>query len=142
VLHSTCSELFSIWREEKKYIERKRKEGVKKDLEKKEVEDVFGYEIIIKELNSKGLNLVNYAKELSGEKRIVVLFGIDDGISIVALRGDANVNMGELVKDVSALLNGKGGGRPDFGQGRGIDVKKIEMAKKIASERIKKDLVS
>jgi alanyl-tRNA synthetase len=35
---------------------------------------------------------------------------------------------GDLVREISAVVGGKGGGRPDFAQGGGTDAAKLEAA--------------
>ena len=55
------------------------------------------------------------------EKVIAILFSYADGTAIytAATSKDAPLRANELIKTVNALLNGKGGGRPDFAQGSG-----------------------
>ena len=40
----------------------------------------------------------------------------------------ARIKAGDLMKEISALLGGKGGGRPDFAQGGGNDASKLDEA--------------
>ncbi len=52
------------------------------------------------------------------------------------------VHAGELLKQVAALTQGKGGGRPDFAQGGGTEVSKVPDALKRAEELIRQALES
>jgi alanyl-tRNA synthetase len=50
------------------------------------------------------------------------------------------VDCGKVVKEICSVLGGKGGGRPDFAQGGGNDISKIDMAVQTA-ENILKDIL-
>jgi alanyl-tRNA synthetase len=53
---------------------------------------------------------------------------------------DRGVNAGNIVKEVSPLIGGGGGGRPNFAQGGGTQTEKISEAVKKAEEIIMKQL--
>lgn len=61
---------------------------------------------------------------------VVVLGGIIDGAGLIVLgaTSDQKVNLGNLVKEVTSNLGGKGGGRPDFAQAGGIPKEKLAEA--------------
>ena len=44
------------------------------------------------------------------------------------LKGDGRFHAGKLVKAVTALVDGRGGGRPDFAQGGGKSPEKLAEA--------------
>jgi alanyl-tRNA synthetase len=74
----------------------------------------------------------------------VVVLGTnnDKAIFAVGVTGDltAKVKAGDLVKELSKITGGNGGGRPDFAQAGGKEGKLVpealEMAKKILSEKL------
>ena len=59
--------------------------------------------------------------ELEGEAAIIAAVG-------PALKGDKRFHAGNLVKALTALVDGRGGGRPDFAQGGGRAVEKLGEA--------------
>jgi alanyl-tRNA synthetase len=65
----------------------------------------------------------------------VIILGasINDGAAILAavgtgLKGDKRFNAGQIVRALTALVDGKGGGRPDFAQGGGKSPEKLPAA--------------
>jgi alanyl-tRNA synthetase len=50
------------------------------------------------------------------------------------------VNAGEVVREVSPIIGGGGGGKPNFAQGGGTKPEKLEDAVKAAEKLIKKQL--
>lgn len=67
------------------------------------------------------------------EKGVVVLASNTDGkITFVAMATKAAVEMGihagNIIKDITAVAGGRGGGKPDMAQGGGQDVSKIDDA--------------
>jgi alanyl-tRNA synthetase len=53
---------------------------------------------------------------------------------------EKGVNAGEVVREVSPIIGGGGGGKPNFAQGGGMQPKKLQDAVKAAEETIKKQL--
>ncbi|MFI5625129.1 alanine--tRNA ligase [Nocardioides sp. NPDC051685] len=63
----------------------------------------------------------------------VVLFGdADDKVAVVAAVNPAGiakgVKAGDLIKELAPIIGGRGGGKPDFAQGGGTEVGKIDEA--------------
>jgi len=63
----------------------------------------------------------------------VVLIGdADDKVAVVAAVNPAGiakgVKAGDLIKELAPVVGGRGGGKPDFAQGGGTDVSKIDTA--------------
>jgi alanyl-tRNA synthetase len=75
------------------------------------------------------------------ERGVVALASSEDGkvTIIVAVSKDLTpkVHAGKIVQAMSEAVGGKGGGRPDFAQGGGSDVSKIEEALKKVFELLK-----
>lgn len=66
-----------------------------------------------------------------GNSVIVLISTIDEKVSIVVAVAKSltpKVHAGKIVQALSEVVGGKGGGRPDFAQGGGSDVSKIEEA--------------
>jgi alanyl-tRNA synthetase len=79
---------------------------------------------------------------------------LGSGIVVIGTRGDGNVNLvvavtkdltgrvkaGELVKRLSAIVGGGGGGRPDFAQAGGKDPEKLPAALAAVQEAVREQL--
>jgi alanyl-tRNA synthetase len=138
VMYNACKSIFTLWKYEKKSMEEKSKEIARKKIEDSGVDEVRGFEIMVKKIKASSRETMKIAKEFSGENRIIVVFGVegDNKISIVAYRGKADINLGKLVGDVSKMLGGGGGGKPDFGQGTGNNLAKLNYIIEFVRKRI------
>ncbi|WPX10032.1 alanine--tRNA ligase [Anaerocellum danielii] len=80
------------------------------------------------------------------DSKAIVLNLIQQGSKVTILMSCSKeavkkgVDCGKVVKEVCSILGGKGGGRPDFAQGGGCDILKIDMALQ-AAENILKDVL-
>jgi alanyl-tRNA synthetase len=140
ILVNSCNALSFLRKKERKDLEGKVEDNLEDYENIRHAKDVSGYSILIKDVPG-GANALKSAKKDSGGKKIIVAFGVDsDRISIVATRGSADIHMGKLVSEISRILGGRGGGRPDFGQGSGTDLSKIKEAMDFAMNSIRKSL--
>ncbi|HDH28293.1 MAG TPA: alanine--tRNA ligase [Euryarchaeota archaeon] len=138
MLYETCLHIFNdLWKGERKLLETAKKEATDNQAQEFEVLSAGGFEIIVSRVEGSAKDILKLAKKLSGTNRIVVLFGVGDRVSVVATRGDAAVDMGGLTRELAELLGGRGGGRPDFGQGSGVDTAKVAQAMEYALSAIK-----
>jgi alanyl-tRNA synthetase len=83
--------------------------------------------------NKKDLRSLNDTLKSKLGSGIIVLAGIEDKkINLVASVSrdviDKGIKAGDIVKKVSAVLGGNGGGRPDMAQGGGKDKSRIDEA--------------
>lgn len=98
------------------------------------VEDINGVKVLIKAFKGKeagGLrDIVDKAKDKLGS--CVVILGTDNEKAAFAVGVTKDligkVKAGDLVREISAIAGGKGGGRPDFAQAGGKDGHKVEEA--------------
>lgn len=75
------------------------------------------------------------------EKAVILLVQVKDGkIMLAAGAKNAPIKAGELVKAVSAVLGGSGGGRDDFATAGGKDISQIQNACELALKLIKDKL--
>lgn len=97
-----------------------------------QAKDVAGVKVLAAKVDGvdrKGLlTMMDQLKNKLGDS-VVLLASVDDkGIALVAGVSKAltsTLKAGDLMKDVTAKLGGKGGGRPDSAQGGGTDVEKL-----------------
>jgi alanyl-tRNA synthetase len=68
-----------------------------------------------------------------GEKGVIFLAGENNGkVQLVALSTTPQISAGELIRKVAPIVEGKGGGKPDFAQGGGKNPGKIgELLQKV-----------
>lgn len=79
------------------------------------------------------------------EKSVIVIGAMTDGkITFVAMASKEAVSMGvhcgKIIKDVTAVAGGRGGGKPDMAQGGGQDANKIDDALAKADEIVESQI--
>jgi|TARA_B100001971_G_C18262828_1_gene588651 alanyl-tRNA synthetase len=139
-----CQQVFRAWKDGKKNLNLLRKKDAKEKV--KDLENKFSkcgeYSILVTEIETDREETFRTSKNLAGNKRIVILFGIDGRISVVGSSDSkAPVNMSHLVKETCKILGGGGGGNKDFAQGAGFNKNKLGDAKKWVKEQIEAKLI-
>jgi alanyl-tRNA synthetase len=108
--------------------------GAKADI-KSEV--INGVALVVDEFVGDAKAMIDEIKNRH-EKVAVMLFVTDeDKISVTAGVKGLDINAGEWLKTVCAVMDGKGGGRADFASGSGKEKAKLEEAKTSALEFVK-----
>jgi alanyl-tRNA synthetase len=93
-------------------------------------------------------SLRNMADQFKAENpNAVVVLGTntDDGqVQFIAAVSDSliqrGINAGEIIRNISALTGGKGGGRPNMAQGGGKDINKAQEALDAAVKMVREKL--
>jgi alanyl-tRNA synthetase len=135
-LPDTVNRFFEEWKELKKENER-----LKAELAEARVKAMMGDAVEInglKVLSKKILHadveeLIKAATEFSKNDDVVALLASDvGGVKFVVAAGERaqkmGVNSGAIVREMSKLVGGGGGGKPGIAQGGGTDVTRIEEA--------------
>jgi alanyl-tRNA synthetase len=93
--------------------------------------------------------MVETANEIirKNEATVTIFYGSDGkNARIMVMAGEAairkGVNAGEVVRDVSKIIGGGGGGKPNFAQGGGTEVGKLSEAIRKAEEKLRQQLSS
>jgi len=86
--------------------------------------------------------LIKVATELSKDDNMVAILASDlDGVKLVVAAGDhaqkKGVNSGAIVREISKLVGGGGGGKPGIAQGGGTDTGKIHEALERGKEMVR-----
>lgn len=106
-------------------------------------EDVDGIKLFISSMEDMDMNSLrdsaDKVKDKLGEASVVVLAGVKEGkVSLVVMCGEDAVKRGimagNIIKDVSKLIGGGGGGRPNMAQAGGKDDSGINAALAKAKE--------
>jgi alanyl-tRNA synthetase len=91
--------------------------------------------------------MVQTANEMikRNEATVTLFYGTDGkNARVLVMAGEKavekGVNAGEVVCEVSPIIGGGGGGKPNFAQGGGTQIEKLEDAVKAAEKLIKKQL--
>ena len=134
--------IFNGWKKLRKEIQILSEKTAKNGSEEiGDFENIGDYEVLIGEVESGAGTTIQIANELISEKRIVIIFGIDERISVVGTCDhEININMGEIVSAASKILGGGGGGKPDFAKGAGVNKDKLPEAKDKVRDYIMKKL--
>ena len=112
-----------------------------KELQKAAVKEIKpvekdGINFVIERIDNA--NLREIATDLKGryDNLVALLAGENKGkVQIVALSGVPEIKAGDLIKEFAPVVNGRGGGKPDFAQGGGSDVSKIDELIQKAKEK-------
>lgn len=92
--------------------------------------------------NRDGESLKHLAQALIAHPQTIALLGSrdQDAARIVFARSaDAAGDMNALMRDACALLDGRGGGKPDLAQGGGRSVEKLDEAIDVAARALSKE---
>jgi len=154
-LAETAKRMVGEWKEARREKERLLKEIVAGETAKlgegsrvAKVKKIGGLKIVTQEFDSVDVDrMIMMANEhvKKDSKAVVVFCGSDEKTArLVVMAGEEavkrGVNAGEIAKEAAAVLGGGGSGRPNFAQGGGTRVRKIQEALKKAEETIKKRL--
>lgn len=105
-------------------------------------EEVIGEAKVVVAIVENGdlKKIVDDMKNANEKLAILLLQAKDDKVLIVAGSKNTNIKAGEWIKNISPIVGGGGGGRPDFAQAGGKDVTKVEDARIAALTYAKENL--
>lgn len=135
-LPATVTRFFSEWKEQKKEIERLAQKVV--ELEKKDLtgEVVGGVQVVVKRIDAAAKELVALAGSIAEAGGVALLVGVNEKATVVATSGNPAVNAADIVKEVTGILGGRGGGKPNLAQGAGPDTSRVEQALETGRQQI------
>ncbi len=138
-LPETAERFFNEWKDARKEAERLKKELAKLlvyELEKK-IEKIGSVEFIGEIVEGDIDNLREAAISLRRPKRIVVLISEDTNTVVVSVGDKLDLKAGDIVRTITSIAGGGGGGRKELAQGR---IKNILKARDAIAE-VKKSLI-
>ncbi len=101
----------------------------------REAKDIGGVKLVMARVEGiEGKQLRSMVDDLRGKLRsgiVMLAVSKDDGVTLalgVTQDLTSRFKAGDLVREVSQIVGGKGGGRPDFAQAGGRDVSKLDEA--------------
>ncbi|MCK4929432.1 MAG: alanine--tRNA ligase, partial [Methanosarcinales archaeon] len=135
-LPETTGRFFNEWKDFKKENARLKEElaSARVGSLMSDAVDIAGFRVISRTLPGADIEeLVKAAAEFAKEPDVVALLVSDQGgAKIVAAAGDkaldSGVKSGDLIREMSKVVGGGGGGRPELAQGGGPDASKIDEA--------------
>lgn len=147
-LPETSARFFNEWKEFKKENARLKEElaSARATSMMSDAVELAGLRVITKTLPGADIEeLIKAAAEFTKKPDVVVLLASDlGGAKLVAAAGDGAVNVGansgNLVREMSKVVGGGGGGRADLAQGGGPDASKIDAALKRGMELLKESI--
>jgi alanyl-tRNA synthetase len=147
-LPSTIERFFDEWKDLKKENTKLKDElaHVRVSQLITDAETINGIRVIAKAVtHADSDELTKTAGELTQENDVVaVLISEMDGVKIVAAAGEEavknGVNVGLIVKEMSAIVGGGGGGRPNMARGGGTDPSNMTGALDRGIELLKEQL--
>jgi len=135
-LPDTVNRFFEEWKDFKKENERLKAELAEARVKAMmgDAVDVNGLKVLAKKIPHADVEeLIKAATEFSKNDDVVAILASDkNGVKIVVAAGaraqKLGVNSGAIVREMSKLVGGGGGGKPGIAQGGGTDANKIEEA--------------
>ena len=135
-LPDTVNRFFEEWKDFKKENERLKAElaQVRVKAMMSDAVDINGLKVLAKKIPHADVEeLIKAATEFSKNDDVVAILASDkSGVKIVMAAGaraqKMGVNSGAIVREMSKLVGGGGGGKPGIAQGGGTDASKIEEA--------------
>ncbi len=119
-LPNIARKFFEEWKELKKKVETLSKYAAMAEMMEIErnAEDIDGIKVAILRTDKGRDEMKALSMEIAKRDRMLgVLIG-KDGTVMISRGKSVNVDCGKLMREASAKVGGKGGGRPDFAQGR------------------------
>lgn len=147
-LPDAVQRFFTEWKQRGKEIERLQEEIAELRTQSlaEGAEDIDGLRVIAKTLPDAEMDeLVKTATELGKQDDLVAILASDkDGAKAVVSAGqkaiDRGVLAGDIVRRVSQVLGGGGGGRPEMAQGGGPQGEKITEALSAGKQEVREKL--
>jgi alanyl-tRNA synthetase len=135
-LPDTVNRFFEEWKDLKKENERLKAElaGARVKAMMSDAVEISGLKVLSKKIPHADVEeLIKAATEFSKNDDVVAILASDlDGVKFVVAAGERaqkfGVNSGAIVREMSKLVGGGGGGKPGMAQGGGTDIAKIEDA--------------
>ncbi|MCZ7394973.1 MAG: alanine--tRNA ligase [Candidatus Methanoperedens sp.] len=135
-LPDTVNRFFDEWKDLKKENERLKAELAEARVKAmmSDAVSINGLKVISRKIPHADVEeLIKAATEFSKNDDVVAILASDlDGVKLVVAAGERaqklGVNAGAIVREMSKLVGGGGGGKPGIAQGGGTDVTKIEEA--------------
>jgi len=154
-LAETAKRIVNEWKEARREKERLLKEIVVRDTARltervevtkmKKIDEVHFIRQEFEEVDVDRMIMMANEHVKKDSKAVVVFCGSDEKIArLVVMVGEEavkkGINASEIAKEASAVLGGGGSGRPNFAQGGGTRVKKVQEALERAEEVVRKHL--
>jgi alanyl-tRNA synthetase len=144
-LPDTVNRFFDEWKDLKKDNERLKAElaEVRAKSMMDDAVDLNGLKVLLKKIHNADVEeLIKAATEFSKNDNVVAILASDlGGVKLVVSAGESaqkmGVNAGVIVREMSKLVGGGGGGKPGIAQGGGTDVARIEEALEKGAEMVK-----
>jgi alanine--tRNA ligase len=142
---SAASRISEEWREQRRQLERVRSDlagaAAKNLLE--DAATVGDVKIVVRQIEGDMKDLMALSKQICADPKAVAILGATsaDGASLIVSHGtqvdmDARGPMSDAVHEIG----GRGGGRPDFAQGAGPNVKGVSAALQVAMAGVRATL--
>ncbi len=120
-LPKTVERFFEEWKEQRKEIERLKKEiaEIKADMLIADAEEYDSLKIVAEIVDADMKELIKLGEILAERGCVGCLMSSEGKVRVVTFSGDDRVDARELIKEIGRHIKGSGGGRPKLAQGAG-----------------------
>jgi len=124
----------------KELIQLRQKMAIAESAE--EIFSVGNIEVLIANIGNADMSTLRNTSDVLLKRvksGVIVIGSIDDGAARIIARvtKDTDIHAGKLVNELATMLDGKGGGRPDFAQAGGSNTKNLQSALERAPKLVK-----
>jgi alanyl-tRNA synthetase len=136
--------LLKEWKAARKDLDSLRDARAAGDLDSlmEKSEKIGGVRVVTHTTKGGPKELMALAKRLISGKNVVAVLGAKNGKAsiLIARSADVELDCGPVAREVSRLIGGSGGGKPDFAQGGGPEPDRMEEAVKAARKIVEDTL--
>ena len=145
----TVEDITMEWKECRREIDRMRENLAEREAEQmlQQAKAVHGVILITKVAEGAEVDfLIRIASLLTKKepKAVIAICGINKTAKVVVMAGEEavrkSVHAGKIASEMAKILGGGGSGRPNFGQGGGVEVDRVSEALNIVEKIIKKQI--
>jgi alanyl-tRNA synthetase len=136
--------LMKEWKSSRKDLEKLRDARAAGNLDSliEKSEKIGRVRVVAHTMKGDSKELMALAKQLISGKNVVAVLGAKNGKAsiLIARSADVDLDCGPVAREVSPMIGGSGGGKPDFAQGGGTKPESLEEAVETASRIVKETL--
>lgn len=127
-LPASVKRFFREWKERGKEIERLTAKFAELEMQNLKPEEINGVGLVAKRVDANAKELSTLARSVAADGGVALLVSVDDRAIVVISSGTDKIDASSIIGEICEIVGGKGGGKSDFAQGAGSDIRKADEA--------------